>query len=93
MAQDDFVICEVVVGVAFCVIFVTIVGVGIYNCLQRKARMAMLQNQCDEVEAMTAEQQLKLKWITGVTNLADNESLFTDDFTSNASFNSRKSQL
>lgn len=92
MAKDDFLICEVVLGVVFGALFVTIVGLGVYNCLQRRNRMLMLEAECVKLEAMAEEKQQKLNWLTSVTDLADDGGLFLDDMSSNASFNSRGSR-
>ena len=92
MAKDDFLICEVVLGVVFGAFFVTIVGLGVYNCLQRRNHMLMLEAECVKLDAMAEEKQQKLNWLTSVTDLADNGDLFLDDVSSNMSFNSRGSR-
>ncbi|KPI83534.1 hypothetical protein ABL78_7433 [Leptomonas seymouri] len=82
---SDFVACEIVLGVVFGAVFVSIFGMGVYSCLQRRSRMTKLQKQCEEVAAETEEKQQKLKWITGMPNLADDDSLLADDTSVNAS--------
>lgn len=92
MTQDALFICEIVLGAVFGAVLVAIAGLGVHACVRRSNRVTVLQQQCVELTAQAEEKQQKLKWLTGVDNLAENESLFADETTSNGSFASRGSR-
>ncbi|KPA79067.1 hypothetical protein ABB37_05597 [Leptomonas pyrrhocoris] len=93
MALDTFTIVAIVIGIVFGAVFITLICLSVFTCLIYRRRMTALSNQCAEVTSMTEETRKKLSCVTGVVNTADNESMFSDNGSANASFVSGGSRL
>ncbi|KAG5477708.1 hypothetical protein LSCM1_05004 [Leishmania martiniquensis] len=78
MDSDLFLLIETATAGIFGVVLLTLIGIGIFACVQRARRVKKREQECADLLAMLTEKQQQLQWLTGIRDITDNSDLFND---------------